>query len=127
MKNDWLFTETGAKDRGGEGGILSEGNNMSPAMEEDDKCNSDSDEDKYSEVDVNEPLHNLDTLLGENDFDNNKEYVFAPGEGQTPLSIFQDNNAEYLSFPSIFCGQTRVEIKKEKSLYITVTYGQHFF
>ena len=77
--------------KGGEGGILSEGNNMSPAMEDNDKCNSDSEEDKYSEVDVNEPLDNLDTLLCENDFDNNKEYVFAPGEGQTPLSIFQDN------------------------------------
>ena len=79
MKNDWLFTKTGAKDQGGAGGILSEGNNMSPAVEEDDKCNSDSDEDKYSDVDVKEPLHNLDTLLCENDFDNNKEYVFAPG------------------------------------------------
>ena len=32
--------------------------------------------------------------------------TFALGEGQTPISVFQDENAEYLAFPSIFCGQT---------------------
>ena len=28
--------------------------------------------------------------------------MFAPGEGQVPLSVFNDDNAEYLSFPTIF-------------------------
>ena len=32
---------------------------------------------------------------------------FAPGEGQKPVSLFYEDNAEYLSFPTIFCGQTR--------------------
>ena len=32
---------------------------------------------------------------------------FAPGEGQTPLSILFDMDAEELSFPSIYCGQKR--------------------
>ena len=35
------------------------------------------------------------------------EIMFASGEGQVPLSVFNDDNAEYLSFPTIFCGQKR--------------------
>ena len=33
-----------------------------------------------------------------------KELTFAPGEGQVPVSVFKDENAEYLAFPTIFCG-----------------------
>ena len=33
--------------------------------------------------------------------------TFAPGEGQIPVSVFKDENAEYLAFPTIFCGQKR--------------------
>ena len=36
-----------------------------------------------------------------------RELTFAPGEGQHPISVFHDPNAEYLSFPTIFCGQRR--------------------
>ena len=36
-----------------------------------------------------------------------QEIMFAPGEWQVPLSVFNDNNAEYLSFPTIFCEQKR--------------------
>ena len=36
-----------------------------------------------------------------------KELTFAPGEGQIPVSLFKDENAEYLAFPTIFCGQKR--------------------
>ena len=32
-------------------------------------------------------------------------FTFAPGEGQHPLSLYQDKDAEYLCFPTIFCGQ----------------------
>ena len=35
------------------------------------------------------------------------ELTFAPGEGQVPLSVFQDENAEYLAFPTIYCGEKR--------------------
>ena len=36
-----------------------------------------------------------------------QELTFAPGEGQIPVSVFKDENAEYLAFPTIFCGQKR--------------------
>ena len=37
-----------------------------------------------------------------------KEIIeYAPGEGQKPINLFCDENAEYLAFPTIFCGQTR--------------------
>ena len=38
----------------------------------------------------------------------------APGEGQRPISIFKDPNSEYLAFPTIFCGRTRVENSKRR-------------
>ncbi len=33
--------------------------------------------------------------------------VIAPGEGQHPISLFNDPDAEYLAFPSIYCGHRR--------------------
>ena len=37
-----------------------------------------------------------------------EELTFAPtGEGQVPVSVFQDENAEYLAFPTIYYGQKR--------------------
>ena len=63
-------------------------------------------DDGFSEVDENEQLGNMDTLMYECEYEN-EEYIFAPGEGQKPLGIFKDPNAEYLSFPTIFCGGTR--------------------
>ena len=66
------------------------------------------DSDHYSEVDANERVGNVDTLVDDADIDNkcDKVFTFAPGEGQHPLSLYQDKDAEYLCFPSIFCGQT---------------------
>ena len=37
---------------------------------------------------------------------------FAPGEGNRPLGIFMDKESEFLSFPTIYCGQTRADNKK---------------
>ena len=31
-----------------------------------------------------------------------QKLTFAPGEGQIPVSVFKDENAEYLAFPTIF-------------------------
>ena len=47
---------------------------------------NDYDSDHYSEVDVND---HIDTLVDKTDIDNkyDKEFTFAPGEGQHPLSI----------------------------------------
>ena len=69
---------------------------------------NDYDSDHYSEVDANEHVGNVDTLVDDADIDNkcDKVFTFAPGEGQHPLSVYQDNDAEYLCFPTIFCGQT---------------------
>ena len=69
---------------------------------------NDYDSDHYSEIDVNDHVGNIDTLVDEADIDNkyDKVYTFAPGEGQHPLSLYQDKDAEYLCFPTIFCGQT---------------------
>ena len=69
---------------------------------------NDYDSDHYSEVDANEHVGNVDTLVDDADIDNkcDKVFTFAPGEGQHPLSLYQDRDAEYLCFPTIFCGQT---------------------
>ena len=40
----------------------------------------------------------------ENKYD--QVFIFAPGERQHPLSLYQDKDAEYLCFPSLFCGQS---------------------
>ena len=64
-------------------------------------------DDGYSEIDVNEQVGNVDTLVDDANLESkyDKVYSFAPGEGQHPLSLYQDKDAEYLCFPSIFCGQ----------------------
>ena len=41
--------------------------------------------------------------------------TFAPGEGQHPLSLYHDVDAEYLCFPTIFCGQRRPS-KEERTV-----------
>ena len=66
------------------------------------------DSDHYSEVDANEQVGNIDTLVDDADIDNkyDKVFTFAPGEGQHPLRLYQDKDAEHLCFPTIFCGQT---------------------
>ena len=61
---------------------------------------------------------NMDTMLLEHvntirensggspqDSTGNEVYVLAPGEGQT--LVFEDSQAEYKAFPTIFSGQTR--------------------
>ena len=68
----------------------------------------DHDSDHFIEIDETEKVvGNSDTMLDEADPSNDNVYTFAPGEGQTPLSLYQDENAEYMSFPTIFCGQKR--------------------
>ena len=64
-------------------------------------------DDGYSEIDANEQVGYVDTLVDDANIESkyDKVYTFAPGEGQHPLSLYQDKDAEYLCFPSIFCGQ----------------------
>ena len=67
--------------------------------------NNDSD-DAFSEVEDETPLM---TFLDDQTYDKNMIISVAPGEGQRPLSIFKDPNSEYLSFPTLFCGQKRMD------------------
>ena len=73
--------------------------------------------DRYSEIDVNDHVGNVDTLVDDANIENKYDQVFtfAPGEGQHLLSLYQDKDAEYLCFPSIFCGQ-RPPSKDETSV-----------
>ena len=69
---------------------------------------SDDESDTFSEPGDND-IAPLMTLLDERNFDKNEVLSVAPGEGQRPLSVFKDPHSEYLAFPTIFCGQKRLE------------------
>ena len=89
------------------------------AQEASDSDNVD-DCDKFSEVGEDDRDGNLDTLLDEPEMDLNTVLSFAPGEGQTPISLYSDEDAEYLSFPTIFCGEQR---PSQTSRKVNVSYG----
>ena len=67
--------------------------------------------DDLNEIDEDSNAIHHDTLLHEEDIPHADaesfphELIYAPGEGRTPKSMFQDPDVEYLSFPTIFCGQ----------------------
>ena len=67
----------------------------------------DSSDDEFDEADATSLTQgNMDTMLTENvSLMTNKQYVFAPGEGKMP--VFHEPKAEYLCFPTIYCGQER--------------------
>ena len=73
--------------------------------------NDDIEIDDLNEVDEDSNAIHGDTLLHEEDIPHADpesfphEKIYAPGEGRTPKSIFQDADVEYLAFPTIFCGQ----------------------
>ena len=71
--------------------------------------------DNFSEIDSAENVTgNSDTLLDDDSLNTDRSYTFAPGEGQHPLSLYTDHDAESLSFPTIFCGQKRPGKKDRK-------------
>ena len=57
------------------------------------------------------------TLVDDENLENkyDKVITFAPGEGQHPLSLYHDADAEYLCYPTIFCGQRRPS-KEERTV-----------
>ena len=77
----------------------------------------DYDSDHFSEIDTNEQVGNVDTLVDDENLENkyDKVITFAPGEGQHPLSLYHDADAEYLCFPTIFCSQRRPS-KEERTV-----------
>ena len=79
----------------------------------DSKNDNDDHDDGWTEVE-DRPSGVTDTLLQEPDMTENVEKImsFAPGEGNRPLGIFMDKESEFLSFPTIYCGQTRADNKE---------------
>lgn len=72
----------------------------------------DSIEDNWTEeVSVDDrPTGNMDTVMQSIDFRGfNQVLSVAPGECNSPLSVFQDKNAEFLAFPVIYCGEARAD------------------
>ena len=71
---------------------------------------SDDESDTFSETgDCNDGNVPIITFLDEKTSDKNEVLSVAPGEGQRPLSIFRDPHSEYLAFPTLFCGQKRID------------------
>ena len=60
----------------------------------------------------------LDTMLTSPDFLEDEErelqYILAPGQGRTPVSVFKDKYSEELAYPNIYCGQNRPDNKFRK-------------
>ena len=58
-------------------------------MTNDIEASNDYDSDHHSEIDANDHVGNIDTLVDDADIDNkyDKVFTFAPGEGQHPLSL----------------------------------------
>lgn len=88
-----------------------------------DDANSQEQEDGWTE-DVNFESRltgNTNTLLHPADVRSlSKVFSFAPGENQSPLGLYEDVNAEYLAFPTIYCGQRRPD---NKDRHTPVTYA----
>ncbi|XP_076105470.1 uncharacterized protein LOC143073656 [Mytilus galloprovincialis] len=99
-------------------------NNSTEQEDNQDQNDSDDDSDHFSEVDGSEThVGNTDTLLDHIPDDNplcDAGLTFAPGEGQRPISLYSDPDAEYLSFPTIFCGQRRPD-NKDRSVSVHYT------
>lgn len=78
-----------------------------------------SEDDQYN----NQHCGNLDTVIQPADFrEFNRILTVAPAENNTPLGIFQDFFSEFLSFPTIYCGQVRENNNSRLVPYITVQF-----
>ncbi|CAC5416146.1 unnamed protein product [Mytilus coruscus] len=88
-------------------------NNNTEQEDIQDQNDTDNHSDHFSEVDENEThVGNTDTLL---------DYI--PDDNppcQRPISLYSDPDAEYLSFPTIFCGKKRPD-NKDRSVSVHYT------
>jgi hypothetical protein len=75
----------------------------------DDSIDNDTDDEWCEETE--QPSGVMDTLLQEPDITQHGDRIisFAPGEGNRPLGLFIDKDAEFLSFPTIYCGKRRAD------------------
>ena len=78
--------------------------------------NNEENNENIDNIEEDEDLNNInrDTMLSAPE-SVPRELTFAPGEGQHPISVFHDPDAEYLSFPTVFCGQRRASDKERTS------------
>ena len=82
--------------------------NCNNVLEDKNNCEVDSEQWSEDENAVLKPSGNFDTVMQPADFrEFNRILSVAPAEGNTPLGMFQDVNAEFLSFPTIYCGESR--------------------
>ena len=82
----------------------------------DSKATDDYDSDHFSEIDTSEQDGNVDTLVDDENLESKYGAItYALGEGQHPLSLYHDVDAEYLCFPTIFCGERRPS-KEERTV-----------
>ena len=101
---------------------ISQDNDTAEHNEDERETVNNEDSDHFSEIDETENrVGKTDTLLDEipdeTDIGQETEYIFAPGEGQKPVGLYSDPDAEYLSFPTIFYGQKRPDYK-ERSVQV---------
>ena len=75
-----------------------------------------SESDAFSEIDDNDNETPIMNLLDEQTFDKNEVLSLAPERDK----YFQNPDAEYLAFPTLFCGQKRVA---NSDRYVTVYYS----
>jgi len=73
--------------------------------------------DAFDEDPQDQIAGNMDTLLDESDISSSHVISVAPGEGQIPINLFKDPDAEYLSFPCIYSGQRRAD-NSERSVAV---------
>ena len=73
-------------------------------------------EEEWSKDETEIPAGVIDTMLTPPDIVDNSErqqiYNVAPGEGNTPLSVFRDQYCEEMAYPGIFLGRKRPDDKQ---------------
>lgn len=133
FNNDWENlenTESDQNDVNENDGVTHESAAQDHNLPKGDKSNeteqSENEDDKWGEVDECELMSGeADTLLSAPEFVEPSErdmvYNFAPGEGQIPVSVFMQDDAEELAFPGIFNGRRR---PPNKDRQVRITYGE---
>ena len=91
-------------------------NNENTSGPADVENNEEQNDENIDQIEEDEDLNNIngdimfsapETVL--------RELTFAPGEGQHPISVLHDPDAESLSFPTVFCGQRCASDKKHNT------------
>ena len=100
-------------------------NSTETSDDKDHQTTSNSPDDEWTEDEAEIPAGVTDSMLTPPDLVNDSErqeiYNFAPGEGNSPLSVFRDQYSEEMAYPGIFLGQKRPD---EKSRLRSVYYSE---